>query len=77
MKLILTNYRMVYTKKYKLSTYRMKQKGRMERVIREVQKNEGCEIVKKKKTGRPSKGQDQKGRRPVKDKNHVEEKSNI
>ena len=49
----------------------------MERVIREVQKNEGCEIVKKKKKGRPSKGQNQKGRRPVKSKNHVEEKSNV
>ena len=49
----------------------------MERVIREVQKNEGCEIVKKKKKGRPSKGKDQKGRRPVKDKNHVEEKTNV
>ena len=40
-------------------------------------KNNGCEIVKKKKKGRPSKGQDQKGRRPVKDKNHVEEKNNV
>ena len=58
--LILTTYRMAYAKKYKLSTYRMKQKGRMERVIREVQKNEGCEIVEKKKKGRPSKGRDQK-----------------
>ena len=46
----------------------MKQKERMERVIREVQKNEGCEIVKKKKKGRPSKGKDYKGGRPVKTK---------
>ena len=49
----------------------------MQRVIREVQKNEGCEIVKKKKKGRLSKGKDKKGGRPVKDKNHVEEKTNV
>ena len=68
LKFILTTYRMAYTKKYKLSTYRMKQKGRMERVIRKVQNSKGYEIVNKKKKGRPRKGREIKGGRPLKEK---------
>ena len=55
-----------------ISTYRTKQKGRMERVIREVQNSEGCEIVNKKKKGRPRKGREIKGGRPAKEKVHEE-----
>ena len=40
----------------------------MERVIRKVQNSEGCEIVNEKKKGRPRKGREIKGGRPVKEK---------
>ena len=60
-----------------MSTYRLKQKRRREKVIREVQKNEGCEIVKKNKKGRPSKGKDKKGGRPAKEKNYEEQNNNV
>ena len=51
-----------------MSTYRTKQKGRIERVIRKVQNSEGCEIVNKMKKGRPRKDREIKGGRPVKEK---------